>query len=204
MVRTALARLLAMRGDSGNAALVRLPVQCLLGLSLATIGNALHRVTPVHGALDFIGEAVQVLVQAVEDVALVRICGKIADPCGLCGIRSKLLDRCLIILHGTRPLRRIISSTAGRRVETFAHMQGGLGLSQLADHFIAQRAGWKQFGFRAQAPCFPGKSLVKRLSLFESVTLHPRNLVRTCVIVGRAALTVCLRVDTSQILATNR
>jgi hypothetical protein len=40
-------------------------------------------------------------------------------------------------------------------------MGSSLGLPGFADHFIASRARWKQFGFSSQALCFFGKSFFK-------------------------------------------
>jgi hypothetical protein len=40
-------------------------------------------------------------------------------------------------------------------------MGSSFGLPGFADHFIASRAGWKQFGFSSQALRFFGKSFYK-------------------------------------------
>ena len=46
----------------------------------------------LHGFLDFVGEAVEMLVQFVEHLSLDTVCGQVANQRSLSGIPSKLFN----------------------------------------------------------------------------------------------------------------
>jgi len=53
-----------------------------------------------HRALDFVSEAIEVLVYAPENLTLCWVRSQITDQCGLSGIVAKLFERRLIVPHG--------------------------------------------------------------------------------------------------------
>jgi hypothetical protein len=77
-------------------------------------------------------------------------------------------------------------------------MRGYFGLSGFADHFVPGRTRWKQSGFSAEAFCFFGKSLFKRLSLFEMSTLHDTTSCLRVLTVGfTVPILICRRLAVS-------
>jgi hypothetical protein len=77
-------------------------------------------------------------------------------------------------------------------------MSGYFGLPSFADHFVPGRARWKQLGFSAEAFCFFGKSLFKRLGLFETSTLHDTTSCLRVLTVGfTIPILICRRMAVS-------
>jgi hypothetical protein len=53
-------------------------------------------------------------------------------------------------------------------------MRACLGLPCLADHLVADGAGWKQPGSLTQTLCLFGKTFFQWVGLFETASLHWR------------------------------